>query len=97
MCQINDTINLQTIDKLQVKELAKNEAFQILSISLEKGAIFPEHTSPTDAHLIVLEGEIIFNIQKESHRLRSKQSLAFPKETKHWVSSNENSKFLIVR
>ncbi len=97
MCEINSLIQIQPFDALHIKELAKNEAFQILSISLEKGAVFPKHSSPTDAYLILLEGEISFAINENSYRLTAQQSLHFPKKTEHSVKAFENSKFLIVR
>ncbi len=97
MYKIDNTIKVQEYDKLQVQKLSKNDAFEILNISLEKEAVFPEHTSPTDAQLIVLEGDIFFHINEETFHLTAQQHFSFPKETAHWVKANENSKFLIVR
>jgi len=97
MYKIDDTIEFQSFDKLQVQKLTKTDTLEILSISLEKDVIFPEHTSPTDAQLVVLEGDIVFHIKEESFRLKKHQHFGFPKEEKHWVKANENSKFLIVR
>lgn len=97
MYTINNTIKSQTFNKLQVEKLAKTDVFEILSISLEKDAVFPKHTSPTNAQLIVLEGDIIFHIHGEPYHLKGQQNFSFPKETEHWVSANENSKFLIIR
>ncbi len=94
---IRNTIKSQAFDKLQVQKLAKNDSFEILSISLEKDAVFPTHTSPTDAQLILLEGDIIFHIHGEPYHIMAQQNFSFPKETEHWVSANENSKFLIIR
>lgn len=97
MYTINDTILSQPFDKLQVQKLVKEENFEILGISLEKEAVFPEHTSPTDAHLVVLEGDIDFHINQQSYTLRTHQHFNFPREEKHWVKAHENSKFLIIR
>lgn len=97
MYQINNTIKSQPFEKLNVQKLAKTDALEILSISLEKDAVFPEHTSPTDAQLIVLEGDIIFHINEEPFHLKQHQNFSFPKEVPHWVKANENSKFLIIR
>lgn len=84
-------------DKLQITKLAKNEAFEVLAIGLEKDAIFPEHTSPTDALLVVLEGAIDFHINGERIQLSKNEAYSFSKETPHWVRACENTKFLIVR
>jgi quercetin dioxygenase-like cupin family protein len=96
MYQINDSINNQGFNKLQVSKLNNGPA-ETLLITLEKNALFPEHTSPRDAHLIVLEGEIIFHINSEIFHLKKHQDFKFPKETPHWVEAVENSKFLIIR
>ena len=97
MYTIQSIIKSQPFEKLTVQKLAKNSAFEILSISLEKGAVFPTHTSPTDAQLIVIEGDILFHINEETFHLKTQQNFSFPKETEHWVKANVNSKFLIVR
>ena len=87
MYTVLNTIKSQGFNKLQLQKLAKNESFEILSITLEKGAVFPTHTSPMEALLIVIEG----------YHLRNQQHFSFPKEIEHWVNANENSKFIIVR
>ncbi len=97
MCEVNNSIKDQGFDGLKVTKPVKTDAFEILSISLEKGAIFPEHTSPTDAQLIVLVGDLVFHINGESYHLTDYEHFSFPKETTHWVTANENSKFLIIR
>lgn len=97
MYTINDQIKNQEFNKLQVNKLVRTESFEILSISLEQGAIFPEHIALTDAELIVLEGKIIFHIKGKSYPLKEQQHFSFPKEVPHWVSAEENSKFLIIR
>ncbi len=97
MYKTSNQIAEQKFDKLQVQKLVKTEALEILSISLEKGATFPEHISPADAQLIVLEGNIVFHINENSYLLKSQQNINFPKATPHSVRANENSKFLIIR
>ncbi len=97
MYTINKGIKEQPFKQLQVQKIAKSNALEILSISLEKGTVFPEHTSPTDAYLIVLEGDIDLHINEASYHLTAHQLFDFPQEVKHWVSANKNSKFLIVR
>lgn len=97
MYQINNTIKSQNYNGLQVSKVVKTEVLEILSISLEKEAMFPEHTSPTDAQLVVLEGDISFHINNEIHHLITQQHFNFPKKIKHSVVANANSKFLIIR
>jgi len=97
MYTINKTIASQTFDKLKVEKLVKTDVLEILSICLEKDAVFPEHTSPIDAQLVVLEGDIDFHINGKSYPLKAQQHFSFPKAEKHWVKANNNSKFLVIR
>lgn len=97
MYKINNQVIEQEYKKLQVQVLTKTPKYDVLSISLEKDAIFPEHSSPTDAQLIVLEGAIVFYINGESYHLIAHQHFSFPEHVEHWVKAKENSKFLIVR
>ncbi|MGB5818949.1 MAG: cupin domain-containing protein [Saonia sp.] len=97
MYTIDSTIRTQPFNQLNVQKLVKNDALEILSISLERDAIFPEHTSPKDAELIVLEGDLVFHIDGKPYALKRQQHFSFPKHTVHWVEAKENSKFLIVR
>lgn len=97
MLKIIDDIKNHPFDQLNVLKLVKDNKLEILVVSLEKDALFPEHTSPTDAHLIVLEGDIHFHIKKKVFQLKRQEYFSFPKEEKHWVKANENSKFLIIR
>ena len=97
MYEISNQIAEQEYKKLQVKKLVKTTSYEILSISLEKDSVFPEHTSPTDAQLVVLDGDIVFHINCESYSLKKHEYFNFPKEEKHWVRANANSKFLIIR
>lgn len=94
---ISDEIKTQKYDKLQVKKLVSKATLEILCITLEKDALFPEHTSPRDAELIVLEGSIEFRISETTYKLTTQQHFNFPKETVHSVLAMENSKFLIIR
>ncbi|MCW5517178.1 cupin domain-containing protein [Muriicola sp. Z0-33] len=97
MYELNNIIASLAFNGLQVKQLIKTSFLEILCISLENGAIFPEHTSPRDAELIVLEGEITFFINEQQFDLHKYQHFRFPKEVRHWVQATENSKFLIIR
>lgn len=97
MYEINDLVRRQPFNKVQIRKLAQTASFEILSISLEKGKEFPEHVSPANAHLIVMEGAILFHINNETFPLAAQQHFTFPKEIPHWVEALEDSKFLIIR
>jgi quercetin dioxygenase-like cupin family protein len=97
MTAINDHINTTAFKGLQVNKLLDIDAKEILQISLEDKAIFPKHTSPRDATLLVLEGSILFFINDKAYSLKKHQILNFSKDEEHWVEAHENSKFLIIR
>jgi quercetin dioxygenase-like cupin family protein len=97
MYEISDRIKEQPYQSLKVVKMAKTDAYEILGITLEKGCIFPEHSSPTEAHLIVLEGDVDFYIDQKKFHLKTQQHFNFPKETLHWVEALSDSKFIIIR
>ena len=97
MYTIDNHIKKQTYNGLQLHNLVKTESFEILSISMEKDSVFPEHASPKDAQLLVLEGCVNFHINNSKYNLTAHQHFNFPKEEKHWVEAIEDSKFLIIR
>jgi quercetin dioxygenase-like cupin family protein len=90
-------IKTQGFDKLQIQKVVRNDQFEILSITLEAGALFPEHTSPSEAVLVLLEGQIDFHISGAHYDLQPQESIQFDAHTEHWVMAKENSKFLIIR
>lgn len=97
MYQTENTIGSTPFDGLTVQKLASKEGCETLLITLEKGHHFPEHSSPRDVLLVMLEGDINFSINKTIYPLLAGQTFTFPANEKHEVSSKENSKFLIIR
>ncbi len=97
MYTTNNTLLEQEIDKLQIRQLEKNESYEILSISLEAGCMFPEHISYKDAKLLMLQGEVYFGIEQEIVPLSPFQIFEIPRDKKHFVKALVDSKFLIIR
>ena len=97
MYQVGQLISTQPLKGLQVRKPLKNKTLEVLSISLEKGKALPEHTSPKDAFLVVLEGAIDFHIQGEKYPLERLEDFSIPKEVPHFVNARKNSRFLIIR
>ena len=96
MYQMNNSIKNQGFNELQVSKLNNGHA-ETLLITLETGALFPEHTSSRDANLTVLKGGVKFYINSVVFHLKRYLDFKFPKEAPHWVEALENSKFLIIR
>jgi len=97
MYQTKNTIISTAYNGLTPVKLASKDACETILISLEKGHDFPEHISPRDTTLIVLDGDIDFMINDATHTIKKHQIFTFPANEKHWVRANENSKFLIIR
>lgn len=97
MLQIRDRIRETTYNGLTVQKMFKSENTETLLITLEKDHNFPEHISPRDALLVMLEGSIIFNIQKKEYSINRQDYFTFPSNEPHRVTAVEDSKFLIIR
>lgn len=97
MYETGQQIKTQPISGLQMRKPIKNEALEILSITLEKGAVLPEHTSPRDTILVVLEGILNFHISGKTYSLEKFEDFNFPKDVVHRLDALENSRFLIIR
>tara|TARA_R110002073_G_scaffold72537_1_gene177423 strand:+ start:418941 stop:419228 length:288 start_codon:yes stop_codon:yes gene_type:complete len=85
------------IQGLQVSKIFKTDTTETLLITLEKDKLFPKHTSPKEAMLVVLEGSINFYIEGKTIELNQNNTYSFQKNVEHHVVANENSKFLIIR
>lgn len=97
MHQIKDTIIATEVKGLTITKLSEESSAETLLIALEKGTKFPEHTSPRNALLVVLEGEIQFILKKKSYHIQTHQLFQFAAHEKHEVIAKEDSKFLIIR
>lgn len=82
---------------LKTEKIFKTDSAETILITLEKDALFPKHTSPKDAMLAVLEGSINFFIDGEEYLLKAHEVFNFSKGVEHYVTANENSKFLVIR
>jgi quercetin dioxygenase-like cupin family protein len=97
MYTINNTLADQACKDLQLNRLIKSDSFEVISVSLEAGHLFPEHISPKTTYLILLKGEINFYIEEKTFHLNPRQVFDFPANTKHHVKALTDSNFLIIR
>ena len=97
MYEIKNSIRDSIFDGLTVAMLSKTESCETLLITLGKDALFPEHTSPRDACLIMLKGRVVFSISDQEFEIEEGQSFRFPAHEKHHVIAKEDAKFLIIR
>ena len=97
MYTTNNLLVEQKYSDLQIVQLIRTPDYEVLSVTLEAGALFPEHSSPKDTHIIVLEGEIYFGVNNEIYQLSAQQVFDFEANSKHFVKALTNTKFLIIR
>ena len=97
MFQINNTISTTECKGLSIVKLTQEEKCETLLVVLEKNKTFPTHTSPRNTLLVMLDGDIQFNINHKTFKLKKNQTFEFPAKMKHDVLANEDSKFLIIR
>lgn len=97
MYKIDDHITEMDYNGLTVKKIASKKGCETVLISLAKEHNIPDHVSPRDTLLVMLEGVIRFQINGQDHFLEKFQSLNFPSKETHSVFAVENAKFLIIR
>jgi quercetin dioxygenase-like cupin family protein len=97
MLTTDKRIEETTFKGLSVQKIFHSASAETLLITLEKDHDFPEHTSPRDALLVMLAGNIIFRIKGIDYSLVYPDSFTFPAKEPHKVHAEENSKFLIIR
>lgn len=82
--------------------LAENRDSLAMLVALEKDRVMPEHTSPVNAFVYVLEGELIFSVYDENcsineYKIKKEEILFFKKNDKHFLRALKDTKFLVVR
>ncbi len=86
--------NEQTVNK---KILASSENNMAILFALKQNQVLKTHTSPVDAFIFVLSGEIFFNIKNTNHTISPGEILFFKKNEKHTVLAQKDSKFIVIR
>lgn len=94
---INSIVSSIPYDGLTIKKVFTEPQTEVLLIALEKGHLFPEHDSPKNAMLQMLEGEIVFQINHQEFSLKNQEYFQFPAKKTHRVLAIQHSKFLIIR
>lgn len=82
---------------IQSKVIAKSDAFKVNNITLKKGAIIKEHTTPVPAFLLVKKGEITFNYRDEKIPLSEEEFLVIKAKEIHWIVAEMDSELLLVK
>ncbi|MCF6346679.1 MAG: cupin domain-containing protein [Flavobacteriaceae bacterium] len=82
---INIPKSLAYSDKRQIKPIFKNDNCTILQLVFKKGQGLPEHTTPIDALLQVIEGECELTMNGNTYILKTNDAIVLPKGEIHEV------------
>ncbi len=87
-------------EKINSKVLAENGESKAILFAIKKEQFMPEHISPKDTFIYVLEGEIEFEInhdENERYKIEKGDIFFFNAEEKHTVLGKKDTKMLVVR
>ncbi len=95
---IDITESLGYADQKQIKPIFKNDNCTILQLVFKKGQGLPEHTTPIDALLQVIEGECELTMSGNTYLLKTNDAIVLPKEEIHEVwAKTMNTRLLLTR
>ena len=78
------------------RTLLKKAAGNVTLFAFDRGQELSEHTTPHDALLMCIEGEVEAYIQDEQHRLSAGDALLLPANVPHAVRARERFKMLLT-
>ncbi len=82
---INIKDSLEFANERQIKPIFKNDNCKIIQLAFKKGQGLPEHTTPVDALLQVIEGECELTMGGETFVLKVNDAIVLPKGEVHEV------------
>ncbi|HVX28622.1 MAG TPA: cupin domain-containing protein [Parafilimonas sp.] len=95
--QLGNLYQHASTEKIKWQQLYKNEKFHVMQLQIKKDELLKPHHATTDAFLVVVEGEINFNMHDENIHLHKGDVLSFEKYITHSVKAVEDSILLIVK
>lgn len=87
-------------EHINSKVILKNEDSLSLLVAIKKNQLMPEHISPVDAFIYVLEGEVEFiltDCEESRFEVKKGEFFVFRANEKHAVFGKKDSKMLVVR
>ncbi len=92
--KLSQEVAISGIDK---KQIYKNDQFESLIVSVEKGLIVPAQHAPADAGLYLISGKIEFEIAGYKTLVEADDFFSFSAGEQHALTALEDSKFIISR
>lgn len=101
----NDMAPVKKLNNLHdsTKSLSVNLFFKGIegttrSLQIKKDGLLPEHTTKTEALLICVSGEVVFENEKnEKHTLQAGDFYHIEPNVKHWVKGIQDSQLLLLK
>ncbi len=84
-------------ESINAKVLLKKEDSALLLIAIKKDQLMPDHISPTDAFLYVIEGEVEFRTKNNNYEVDKNEIFAIKANEPHCVFGKQDSKIMVVR
>jgi len=84
-------------DKIKTKNLVSNETGDLILINIEKGMELKEHSSPSDASILILKGKVNFKIYGIDHFMKKGDLFNFEKNEVHAIEALKNSSILLIK
>ncbi len=87
---------LLTSDRPVVEKIFSANNTTVIAFGLKSGVELSEHTAPSRAKLVMIQGVVNFHINGEVLRFTVQDSFDIPLDIKHSVVGVEDAMFLIV-
>jgi quercetin dioxygenase-like cupin family protein len=78
------------------KQLIKKKTGNITLFAFDKGEGLSEHSTPFDALVYVMDGEVEITIAKEKHQLTKGQMIVMPADIPHALHATKKFKMMLV-
>ena len=82
---------------VKTKKLIANETGNVILIAISKGDELKKHISNTDASILILEGELFFKINGQSHLLTPMDMFEFKKQVPHAIEALSDTKLILIK
>lgn len=77
------------------RQILKKAGGNITLFAFDEGQELSEHTSPFDALVQIIDGEMIVKIAEKAHSLSSGDSIIMPANTPHALKAMKKAKMLL--
>jgi quercetin dioxygenase-like cupin family protein len=97
----SEVLNLTNLVEYQTgtivsRQISKSDGGNITLFAFDKGQVLSEHTTPFDALVHVLDGEVEITISGKVYNLKSNEAIILPANQPHAVLAVEKFKMLLT-